>query len=292
MKIIILIFALLVSMMISGQNYEKNKRIPSDIERQIYKNSKEYYLFWESFDNGLMPPADWTLNSLNTSTWRIGDINICNPYYGDYFAICRYDETLSLQDEKLITKPIDFSGISDAKLSFVFIFSKFWGIYPNNNYDLQVLVSTDGGITFPDTVWTELLTDTSALLSYHWTYAEVNMTGYVDSADVRLCFRYYGRNGNGADAAIDAIAITFTTSTGEYITMPIQLFPNPAKDYINLHLNEKSDLYIYNNNGQLLKQQVLFEGNNSIDLSELSPGLYSFVILSSKGKTIKKIVVH
>jgi hypothetical protein len=71
-----------------------------------------------------------------------------------------------------------------------------------------------------------------------------------------------------------------------------KLYPNPFLEKIHFENNkqEKFDLSISNNNGQLVKQIQLLNDNETIDLSELSEGIYFLTFSGEKGvETVKMI---
>lgn len=73
----------------------------------------------------------------------------------------------------------------------------------------------------------------------------------------------------------------------------IIIYPNPAKDIINVKWNNsnKISITIYNTIGQKIKNIFLTNQNRKIDISELEHGIY-FLKISDKHKTgIKKLVI-
>lgn len=280
-KHIILISIAFLSLSLIAQN--QNKYVIQSKNNWCNEKSDHNFHFWHDFETSVFPPNNWLLVSNNTTqTWQLADTSIALPLSGHNFAICRYDHTLNPQgqDEKLITESINLIGLEDAKLEFWFFFSKFWGISPNNNYDLQVLVSTDGGINFNDTIWTEISTDTAAWNSWDWVKAEVDISNYINNNDVRFAFRYVGFD--GADAGIDDIAISFLSSTGSYYKKQLSVFPNPSSDYIYISVDEKTNIKIYNLAGKMVYNKSLSNDNNKIDISFLKNGVYIVNINNSK----------
>ena len=73
------------------------------------------------------------------------------------------------------------------------------------------------------------------------------------------------------------------------------IFPNPAHSSINLNIKTLigagnimvTDLY-----GKQVKTQALSMGSNNVDVSSLSKGFYLVSIITSEGKTTKKLVVE
>lgn len=234
----------------------------------------ENIFFWEDFETGQFPPVNWTVVQHNPhQTWKQGTSQIMPPMSGQYFAICRYDETYDTlgQDEKLCLPVLDLTGLNDATLSFWFVFSKFWGIKPNDNYDLQVIISTDGGNTYTGPVWTELSTDTAIWNSWEWVRAEVNLTPYIGQTQLQICFRYVGFD--GADAAIDDVAISFVTSTAEHYEPYITFYPNPVRDVIFINAPvDLSHIRIFTTTG--IEVMHLNENLHNINISDLPSGMY------------------
>lgn len=70
--------------------------------------------------------------------------------------------------------------------------------------------------------------------------------------------------------------------------------PNPFHNYLTVQnsdlLDDNSQLYLYNNLGQLVKQQRLFSNNENIDVSALQPAVYYLTIKTSKGSFSQKVV--
>ncbi|TYA59148.1 T9SS type A sorting domain-containing protein [Formosa maritima] len=85
---------------------------------------------------------------------------------------------------------------------------------------------------------------------------------------------------------------TFTLSNTEFNTQDISIYPNPTSDKINIKLNssENHSVYIYNILGKKVMDQNLNGTNSSIDVSNLSNGIYllSFKNTNSTFKFVKQ----
>ncbi|MCX6210635.1 MAG: PKD domain-containing protein [Bacteroidetes bacterium] len=68
--------------------------------------------------------------------------------------------------------------------------------------------------------------------------------------------------------------------------------PNPAKDIANINCNLSGYLTITNLLGIEVKTQSLSMGNNRLDISNLSKGVYFVSTITNEGKTTKKLVVE
>jgi hypothetical protein len=130
--------------------------------------------------------------------------------------------------------------------------------------------------------------------SYHWnTGAETQSITIVDTGT----YQVWVNQGIGFISSeifhISNLAAMCNTSQIKQITNPkVQLYPNPATEYITIEFTEpqKTPVQIYNNYGRLVKEITLEDSQNSqrftIDISELSPGLYFL----RSGSTCKKFI--
>ena len=67
----------------------------------------------------------------------------------------------------------------------------------------------------------------------------------------------------------------------------LNVYPNPARNYVTVYVNQKGYLEIYNQVGQLVFEKQISEGDNEVDLSGLSSGIY--FVKSNRGK-VRRIV--
>ena len=65
----------------------------------------------------------------------------------------------------------------------------------------------------------------------------------------------------------------------------LKVFPNPAKSYINICINESSNYKIYNLNGAMLQSGTIDINNNKINISNLDYGLYNIQVMTISGQT-------
>ncbi len=83
---------------------------------------------------------------------------------------------------------------------------------------------------------------------------------------------------NGNSKVFTSIVYSTTTSTKDISELGIELFPNPASDYLKLNLpdNLKGSISIVNEEGAILKQMAIEEGAKqiSLDINGISTGTY------------------
>jgi hypothetical protein len=295
-KYITFLILLLVSLIVLSQEYNYNKSIDNiifDIRNINKEKIDENTFLYQDFETGIVPPLNWILDSgITSSTWEIADTNVAITINGNYFAICRFDNTYNSlgQDEKLCTPVLDLSGLDDAKLSFFFLFNKYWGIYPYDNYDFEVILSTDSGLTFGEPIWTELSTDTASWETWEWVKAEVDLSGFVGQSNVQICFRYIGFD--GADLAIDDVYISFLSSINEKSVRQLKVYPNPTSNFVKIDINEEALVDVFDIEGKLVKSKNILRDDNIIDLAGLNKGVY-FLSINYKDKIeFSKIIIE
>jgi hypothetical protein len=151
----------------------------------------------EGFDSAI--PASWDnimTNANENWTWTgTGG----NP---DGRIDCQYDASLGQQDESIITDSIDLSSLTAPGLYFDWFMSYYWGVTPNDNYDLTVSITTDNGANWTD-LWTEA--DAGEFDSYTWYTKQVDLSAYASETGAQFRFNYNGAD--GAQAAFDNIKV-------------------------------------------------------------------------------------
>lgn len=74
-----------------------------------------------------------------------------------------------------------------------------------------------------------------------------------------------------------------TASVGSLNANSTKLYPNPTDGMVTIEVDTSEKIEVLNTNGQQITQQQLAVGENQIDLSELSPGIY--LVKFSNGST-------
>lgn len=62
-------------------------------------------------------------------------------------------------------------------------------------------------------------------------------------------------------------------------TSVMKMFPNPARSTTNIYINsikerDNGEMIVYNTNGTILLRNTIQPGNNDVNVSNLSPGMY------------------
>jgi len=161
----------------------------------------ESELLNEGFESGAIPPTGWTHTITNSAfTWYIDNFS---PYEGVYNATLEYDPALVPQDEWLISPSFSLASATNGTLSFAFSTSYFWHVDPNDNGDMFVKISSDGGTTWTD-IWIE--NDFGVFTSFVWYEVILDISAYAGQSDLKVAFEYVGVD--GAQYSLDKIVVT------------------------------------------------------------------------------------
>jgi hypothetical protein len=136
-------------------------------------------------DFNTWPPVNWTIVNGSTS---VGNQHWHSEGTTDKYAAVQYDNgdgVIHDQDEWLISP--EFTVPVNAFLNFVYHSNPYWMVDPNENADVNVKVSTDGGTT-----WTALWNENDTDFEYSvWTEEFVDLGDYVGQ-NVKIAFQYIG----------------------------------------------------------------------------------------------------
>lgn len=159
-----------------------------------------------------------------------------------------------------------------------------------------------------------------------WTHNGITLTNFSDAADGGVKFRVdaawdinWGsadfptgiatRNGPNIEPVAGTYRVEFRSDTGEYAFSEssstydllsgnvIKIFPNPAKDFLNVEVNTDAlkgqvNVTLFNVNGQELRTQVLnINGTSKINVSDIQAGNYVLRISNDKNLVVKSVVI-
>jgi hypothetical protein len=98
--------------------------------------------------------------------------------------------------------------------------------------------------------------------------------------------------GNGFACAARGVSVS---GEGLVVSGDFTMYPNPAKSVVSLQVDQligKGQIIVTDVYGKQIKTQYLSMGTNTIDVSNFSKGMYFVSMITSQGKTTKKLVVE
>ena len=164
----------------------------------------------EDFTDGNIPPVDPILGqwvhttTANDATWFIDD---SDPFSDPYCATVHRGDYGGLQDEWLITPPLDLSSYDVIDLRFRWYTSQYTAV-SKDEIDLSVGVSLDDGSSWT-VIWNE--DNVNPFVSWTWQNSDdIDLSDYAREPNVKICFHYYSNdiaNAYAQEFSIDDIQI-------------------------------------------------------------------------------------
>ncbi len=199
----ILLFSVSYAQIAQVQNTSKSCNTQDNRIMAFSQTRDANIILTEDFD-GNFPPADWTIidgtQSQGTQHWHQFDAggsfgNVARILYDD-----NGDQTPRPQDEWLISPEVTLPA-NNPIVRFFFQTVKDWLVTPNNNADINVKISTDGGSS-----WTQLWNEHNyaALKNHEWAEVTLDLQAYAGQS-VKIAFQYVGTN--AARCSIDKVTI-------------------------------------------------------------------------------------
>ena len=93
---------------------------------------------------------------------------------------------------------------------------------------------------------------------------------------------------DGESEKTESVTVNFTVSISENNEVAFMMYPNPAENYLTIESVEAAEVKVYSIKGQMLLQQNINEGINTIDLSNLNAGMYFISVNETMVKVVKK----
>ena len=118
----------------------------------------------------------------------------------------------------------------------------------------------------------------------------------TNSSNTQVIFNSKEAAGNRPQLVVSDAAARpafITQNEKEVIETGVNVYPNPAKDVLNVVNTEPGNLKLYDVSGRLVKQQQVIEPTlQQLNISDLRNGLYLLRIENEKGTRSKKIVIQ
>ncbi|MEO5643678.1 MAG: T9SS type A sorting domain-containing protein [Bacteroidia bacterium] len=145
---------------------------------------------------------------------------------------------------------------------------------PNNANELYITTEVQG-------LWTS-----STINSATPTF--VNVASYPFRQPERIFFNPFNPSEMWVTSFGNGMKVGMLTTTGvmEFSDSQISLYPNPASNSFTINANENEMLVMYNSLGEIVLSDKMVQGENAIDISRFTDGIYFLEIGSRKTKII------
>jgi len=246
-------------------------------------------IYWKSSVGGTTPDGDdyWHSEDYTGSDWTSVTTGSYTPAAsaGNHSARFHNDPPPAGSTGALDLY-IDLSTAGAKNIQFDYIHNEA----SPSPFAFNVLLSTDGGSTFPTTLFTISSTQVSTWTTQTFTTSATSATSVL---------RFIATDKGAHDVGIDNLSIATLTTTDianstseEY---QIAVYPNPNNGEFNVAVNDASkqlSVELYNNLGQFVGHEDSKTGENIIHLSGLSEGVYFLNVFMDGVKiSTKKLLV-
>jgi hypothetical protein len=75
------------------------------------------------------------------------------------------------------------------------------------------------------------------------------------------------------------------------VSKEINTYPNPSNGFINVNMENATEVVVFDQTGRFLKKEKLIDGKALLDLSGLSNGIYFLKFKMTDGIQLQKIVI-
>jgi len=248
-------------------------------------------IYWKSSIGGTSPDGDdyWHRDDYTGADWTTPTNGAYTPTAskGTYSARFHNDPPPAGSTGALDLY-IDLSKAGSKTISFDYIHNE---VSPSP-FSFDVMLSTDGGSTFPAT----LMTITSAQVST-WTTQSCTTSATSATSVIRFIVTDKGT----ADVGVDNLNVTLTSLTGVdelSANNGFEIYPNPTDgSVLNCkfaeQVNKDMSIHIYDMLGkEVLTKQVFVSGSMyTLTNTQLAPGTYMFVGTTDNGRYMKTVIV-
>ena len=117
----------------------------------------------------------------------------------------------------------------------------------------------------------------------------------ADFVDYASTLTFSTNDPDNSTVTVELFGNTFPVGLAPVQNIPgVTIYPNPFSEKIlidNLDNKTIEEIYIFNNTGQMVKKFPPFNGNKTLNTSDLTPGFYFIHLRSGEGQRIKKMVL-
>ena len=161
---------------------------------------------------------------------------------------------------------------------------------PDLSYNWCIEARVDGTPIEP---WMHLNYSTGAINSHD----SLNIITHFGADDIQLNDSKAGRinifsNDPDTELIVINVQVNFTVSVNENNAIDIQLYPNPANEYVNVTSKNIIKVEIYNLLAQKIFEEKCNDSHITIPTNNFKAGTYIIKIFTEKGSASKKVIIQ
>lgn len=249
----------------------------------IQPSTVPYNMGFETTDN----TSGWKMFDANTDnfTWDIIDQQTL-AHTGNGLAIYEYNtDATTAANDWMFSTCINLTAGTDYKIEFWYKVGAWQGTaYPEK---LKVAIGNAQTVA----AMTQVINDLGTIDDT--TYTKFAATFTVPTTGTYFLGWHAYSDADAFYIAIDDVALTLSTGIdNKTAENAVQIFPNPAKDQLNItSTNPVQNVKVYNSIGQLIINNHIDAMNYSLNTSSFNYGVYYIQIETKEGIVNKKFVI-
>lgn len=298
-------YQLIVSIETEGDEYadNDNRMISMYVPGALGETPLE-----EGFETTGFPPEDWQIQNDDESfSWEESTVSGIDDANTTVAYINNYDYNAPGAEDYIYT--LVYAIDEETSLSFDIAKAQYSARLSDA---FRVDISDDCGASFAPIYYKEAL-DLSTLSGYNttsgwtpqnpdnWRTETINLDAY---AGQKVMVRFVNINGYGNSTFIDNINISgpqdSTSAVNDLLVLEgVKLFPNPAKDQLNVSLpatvTGMVELQLLNSFGQVIKTERKAGAANhqlQMNVASLPSGMYYLRITADQRQAVKKVMIE
>jgi bacillopeptidase F len=254
--------------------------------------------FTEQFEDTTLRALHWyVINPDNNKTWTLastgGQASGSRSARMDFYGYPPQN-----QKDYLISPQIPLPAGGPVALFFDYAY-KF--VNSSKRDSILIKVSTDCGVTFQtvakfpgdslNSVPASFSGNFVPSESSHWRTRSVDLSSFAQGQPILLSF--YTSNRSGSYFYLDNLHLIASGANliASDITQELRLWPNPAHDFFYLASGEEGTIQLIGVDGRIILKERIFSGLNTINVTDLLPGLYLIIFETAKSRKFVKLVI-
>lgn len=242
---------------------------------QVSSSDSKINLFYEDFESFDIPGNmhGWTQTQTNAwQTWVVGTVG---AHSGSQYIRIYPDITEGIQNEFLTTGYIDLTGTVQPTLSFWWSGDRYHSLPPHNNVNFSVHARPDDGAGWTNVFNEEF--DTTSWQQFTWKQEIIILpASLINTAYAKIAFQLNAVY-TGGEFAFDDVVVEDNLMGIDEINnnIKINVYPNPVSNVVYFHAPQTlGQVDVFNSTGALVLSKFIGAADGSIDVSELSEGIY------------------
>ena len=256
--------------------------------------------YTEGFNSATDLPWNWDFESDPSGfSWKLNETKGFKESQGVY--VSNYGNSLEGAETSFTLPPININENEDKYLRYRVSYARA----SDQSADvLQISLSLDCGESWrliESDVSSRLMTAANQSSSYfpsdesQWAEKEVDLSRYNNFKNLEIKFTFI--SGNGNNIFIDDIRVGSKElgSPERPSIVTANIFPNPAKDYVQIQVPSYStveQVQLIDISGKVLWTKSISNTTTQLDLNGIKPGIYQLVLSGAGSRSTNKIVIE